>query len=147
MIHGHEHPNLISQTRALLTGAGKPFVIENVPQAPIRADFVLCGSHFGERRLKRHRHFEVNWDAAHLLPACDHADEIVSVFGHGGHIYDGVGDWRKVMGCDWMTRDELAQAIPPAYSEFIGKAALRHVARVFKPRKTDWRAKDGCASD
>lgn len=130
VIHGREHPDLIPATRALLKASGVPWCIENVPNAPIRADYVLCGSQFGERRLKRHRWFEVSWDAAHLIAPCDHADgEIISVFGHGGHIYHGVENWREVMGIDWMNRDELAQAIPPTYGEFIGRAAIAHIQR------------------
>jgi DNA (cytosine-5)-methyltransferase 1 len=125
VIHGNTHPNLIPQTRALLTASGRRFVIENVPGAPLRADLILCGSQFGEPRLKRHRHFETNWDCFALLPPCAHDREIVSVFGHGGHVYHGVDDWRRVMGINWMKRDELSEAIPPSYSEFIGRAALR----------------------
>lgn len=123
-IHGREHPDLIPRTRAMLEHAGVPWVIENVVGAPLRHDFLLCGSHFGERRLKRHRVFETNFGAGPALK-CDHADgEIISVFGHGGHIYNGVASWREVMGIDWMTRDELAQAIPPAYSEYIARQFL-----------------------
>lgn len=126
VIYGHEHPDLLTPTRSMFTETGVPWCIENVPGAPMRPDYVLCGSQFGERRLRRHRWFEVTWNAAHLLPPCDHDDgNIVSVFGHGGHIYHGVQEWREVMGIDWMKRDELAQAIPPAYSEYIGRAALQ----------------------
>ena len=127
VIHGNEHPDRLTPTREMLVSCGVPlWVIENVPGAPMRADYILCGSQFGERRLKRHRWFEVSWDAAHLLPPCDHArGEIVSVFGHGGHIYHGVNDWRDVMGIEWMTRDELAQAIPPAYSEYIARQMFK----------------------
>ena len=124
VIHGRRHPNLIPQTRALLDAFRCRYVIENVPAAPIRADLILCGSQFGMPQLKRHRHFETNWDSFSLLAPCAHAKDLVSVFGHGGHIYPGVAEWRRVMGIDWMTRDELAQAIPPSYAEFIGKAAL-----------------------
>jgi Site-specific DNA methylase len=123
-IHGREHPNLVPQTRALLESSGRAWIIENVPGAPIRADFMLCGSQFGERRLKRHRWFECSWRPLGMAQPCDHADDIVSVFGHGGHIYHGVEDWRRVMGIEWMKRDEIAQAIPPAYSEHIGHYAM-----------------------
>lgn len=125
VIHGREHPDLIPDTRRLLRSVVTPSVIENVPGAPLRADVVLCGSMFGQPRLKRHRLFEVSWPWAALVPSCAHAKDVVSVFGHGGHIYHGVDDWRNVMGIDWMSRDELAQAIPPAYSHFIGRAAMR----------------------
>ena len=125
VIHGKKHEDKLTPTRQMLEASGRPWVIENVPGAPMRADYILCGSRFGERRLKRHRLFETSWRGAALLPPCDHEDgNIVSVFGHGGHIYHGVADWRRVMGIDWMTRGELAQAIPPAYSEFIARAFL-----------------------
>ena len=63
-----------------------------------------------------------------MVPPCNHDNgNIVSVFGHGGHNYHGVADWREVMGIDWMNREELAQAIPPAYTEFIGKQLLDHL--------------------
>jgi hypothetical protein len=84
---------------------------------------------FGQRRLKRHRWFETSWRQFSLLPQCDHADEIVSVFGHGGHVYHGVADWRKVMRMPWASRDELAQAIPPDYSEHLGRYAMIALGR------------------
>ena len=103
----------------------------------MRADLELCGTSFG-LKLARHRLFELSTPpiAVTLLPPCRHRakgsrqrGEIVSVFGHGGDVYNGVATWREAMGIDWMTRDELSQAIPPAYCEFIGKeliAAIEH---------------------
>jgi len=125
VIHGREHPDLLTPTRDSLDRVGKPWVIENVPGAPMRVDLMLCGSMFGESRLKRHRWFEF-WAVLPLmlLPPCGHSKQIVSVFGHGGHRYHGVAEWREVMGIDWMIRDELAQAIPPAYTEWIGSKIL-----------------------
>lgn len=128
-ISGNEHPDLIPPTRALLQASGLPWVIENVPGAPMRPDVVLCGSMFPELRdgpygIKRHRWFEFAVPPASLVPPCNHPPVVVSVFGHGGHVYHGVEQWRRVMGIDWMTRDELAEAIPPAYTEFIGRQLL-----------------------
>lgn len=125
VIHKREHPDLLGPTRELLRKTNLPWVIENVPGAPMRADALLCGSMFGQRKLIRHRCFEFHEPRAFLLPPCDHAKEIISVFGHGGHVYHGVAEWREIMGIDWMTRYELAQAIPPAYTEFIGKQLLK----------------------
>ena len=134
VIHGKMHTDKLTPTRVMLEGAGVPWVIENVPGAPMRADYILCGSHFGERRLKRHRLFECSWPTFNLITSCDHKNgEIVSVFGHGGHIYHGVEDWKKVMGIDWMSRDELAQAIPPTYAQFIGEAALQYLEQKPEP--------------
>lgn len=133
VIHGREHPDLLTPTRGELEEVGMPWVIENVPGAPMRRDLDLCGSQFGLRsengRLIRHRWFEFgNWSWPHpMLYPCHHEGPTISVFGHGGHIYHGVDDWREVMGIDWMTRDELAQAIPPAFTEFIGSYLLAHL--------------------
>ena len=125
VIHNRKHEDLLTPTRRRLRKCRSPWVIENVPGAPMRADVVLCGSLFREPRLKRHRLFEFyKLPSLTLLSPCAHAEKIVSVFGHGGHVYHGVVEWREVMGIDWMTRDELAQAIPPAYTEFIGKQLM-----------------------
>ena len=128
VIHGREHADLLTPTRARLVAHGGRWVIENVPGAPMRPHIVLCGSIFGEPRLKRHRWFEFDGvPPLNLLPTCAHAKQVVSVFGHGGHVYHGVAEWREVMGIDWMSRDELAQAIPPAFTEFIGRQLLEHL--------------------
>ncbi|KKN25152.1 hypothetical protein LCGC14_0887610 [marine sediment metagenome] len=123
VIHGREHPDLLSPIRERLRQQPTPWVIENVPGAPMRSDLILCGSMFGEPRLRRHRLFEFWEPPPNLQPPCpcNHGKQTISVFGHGGHIYHGVAEWREVMGIDWMTRDELAQAIPPAYTEWIGR--------------------------
>lgn len=134
-IHGADgHFDFLTPTRALLEQTGLPWVIENVPGAPMRKDLVLCGTQFDgleseNGQLVRHRWFEFSDPsiAPQLLHPCRHDRPTISVFGHGGHIYHGVADWRKVMGIDWMKRDELAQAIPPAYTELIGKQLLEHV--------------------
>lgn len=128
VIHGRTHPDKLTPTRERLVAHGTPWVIENVPGAPMRADMILCGSMFNLRspagRLIRHRWFELGFDGFGLVPPCQHDGPTVSVFGHGGHVYHGVEDWKIAMGIDWMTRDELAQAIPPAYSEYIARQAL-----------------------
>lgn len=124
VIHGREHADLLTPARTLLMRQSAPWVIENVPGAPMRKDLVLCGSQFGlgtnNGILIRHRWFEFGFPFYALVPPCQHRGPTISVFGHGGHIYHGVDDWREVMGIDWMTRDELAQAIPPAMAEFVG---------------------------
>ena len=126
VIHGREHPDLLTPTRERLQQQPTPWVIENVPRSPMRSDLVLCGSMFGEPRLKRHRLFEFWVPLTNFPPPspCAHGKQIISVFGHGGHVYHGVAEWREVMGIDWMTRDELAQAIPPAYTEYIGRQLI-----------------------
>lgn len=128
VIHKRNHPDLIDPSRAMLDSWHTPWVMENVPNSPLRRDLVLCGSMFGligqHGRLRRHRLFELSWPGPVLTPPHQHHGKTVSVFGHGGHIYHGVDDWREVMGIDWMTRDELSEAIPPAYTKFIGEQFL-----------------------
>ena len=130
---GHEYPDLLAPTRARLELSGVPWVIENVPGAPMRADFILCGSMFG-LQLIRHRWFEVSFGPVpHLVSPCSHDKDSVSIVGHGtpswvrhARIKRGlypnisVAMKREIMGCDWMNRAELSQAIPPAYCEWVG---------------------------
>ena len=120
------HPDLLTPIRQRLLAQSAPWVIENVPGAPMRADVVLCGSMFG-LGVDRDRWFELSWPWFALTPPHIHDGDAVCVVGHGGGSGKGtkVKRWRKAegaaaMGIDWMTRDELTQAIPPAYCEFIG---------------------------
>ena len=125
--------DLIGATRALLAETGAETIIENVPYAPIRADFILTGCDFGLRVIRR-RHFETSFFDLHPEPwkpknAVSHGD-YTTVAGHGvpdrrhgGAVRKHV--WERAIGIDWMSRNELAQAVPPAYAEFLGRAALR----------------------
>ncbi len=128
VIHGRSHPDLVDPTRHMFHSSTAPWVMENVPNSPLRRDLVLCGSMFGlvskHGRLRRHRLFEMSWDGPLLTPPHQHHGPTISVFGHGGHVYHGVNDWREVMDIDWMTRDELSEAIPPAYTKYIGEQFL-----------------------
>lgn len=134
-----EHPDLIDPTRALLRELGRPFVIENVEGAAGRmVDPVkLCGTMFGlasgAYRLRRHRMFEAGAGfALGFAPAsCAHIGPALPVYGHAGGrskrdglTFPGVDAWREGMGIDWMTGDELAESIPPAYTEWIGARLL-----------------------
>ncbi|PYC80485.1 DNA cytosine methyltransferase [Streptomyces tateyamensis] len=111
-----QHPNLIAPTRDLLTGSGRPWVMENVPGSPVRPDLLLCGSMFG-LRVRRHRLFETSWHAFQLTAPCHH---------HPGQIPFAHKDERAfadAMGCTWMSNLEARQAIPPAYTQHIGHQA------------------------
>jgi len=127
------HPRLVPATQDLLTAIGLPYVIENVPGAPLRPTFVLCGSMFG-LAVRRHRLFECS-HAFGLLPACDHSRPIAGVYGnaHGkrgawpGMLPSDLETWSRAMGVDWMEPRELSQAIPPAYTEYIGKQLIQHL--------------------
>ena len=136
------HPDLIDDVRqALLALNDKdgdvPFVIENVVGAPLLAPIMLCGSMFGlksgDYQLRRHRLFESN--VFFLSPGqCHHKGLALPVYGHAGGRSKrdglkspGTAAWREGMGIDWMTGKELAEAIPPAFTRFIGerlKAAM-----------------------
>jgi hypothetical protein len=114
-----DHPDLIPATRLALDATGLPWVIENVPGAPVRPDVVLCGSQFGLRVI-RHRWFETSWGMLALVPPCDHRDFLP--FAHKGERA-----YANAMGCDWMTKVEAREAIPPAYTEWIGRQLLAAV--------------------
>lgn len=132
---------LIPDIRARLMATGCPYAIENVVGADLIAPIKLCGSMFG-LGVWRHRLFEMSHPPI-LVPACRHdlVREPVDVTGTGGPFTGtrkkpGGGISRKprnlehakaVMGIDWMTRSELSQAIPPAFAEFIGRAAIAHI--------------------
>jgi DNA (cytosine-5)-methyltransferase 1 len=132
--NGKEYPDLLGPTRKLLQRVGRHYVIENVPGAPLEAPICLCGSSFG-LPLRRHRFFETSF--ALLAPPCNHGalpenieimnrgwkkTRFVPVHGSGGCKAREL--WPIAMGIDWMTTRELAQAIPPAYTEWLGKRLL-----------------------
>ncbi len=140
--HGKAHPNLIPGTRNILEAARRPYVIENVEAARphLCGPILLCGTMFGlgaqEHELRRHRLFESN---VALLPPCGcrHSDgPVIGIYGgharrrsakHGGRGTQDVwsGGHRtaaaQAMGMDWASLAEMSEAIPPAYSEHIGR--------------------------
>jgi DNA (cytosine-5)-methyltransferase 1 len=122
-----------------------PWVVENVEMADMPGSVMLCGSEFGLRSrmddgrevwLKRHRRFRSNvflWGAG----GCNcHGKPVIGVYGGGaGGPRQGAGRGkgaaraaREVMQIDWMNRDELDRAIPPAFTEFVGLQLLEHIA-------------------
>lgn len=129
-----KHPDLLGPTREMLEAAGLPWVIENVPGAPMTPHVVLCGSHFG-LPVRRHRYFELSWGETFLTFACDHSQQITGVYGnaHGkggaaaGMLPSDLETWSRGLGIDWMTTAELANAIPPAYTEMIGAQLMAHL--------------------
>lgn len=140
--HVADSPNLIPATRDRLEGSGAEWIIENVTGArdEMRGPTTLCGSMFG-LDVRRHRLFETSFPV--LAPECNHASQLPR-FPPATNRTNlrrtvEVGVWRiplavqqKAMGIDWMGVKSLSQAIPPAYSEFLGRAALGHV----NPSKT-----------
>lgn len=133
----HDWPDLIGDVREALKNIGVPFVIENLPEAPLENPIRLCGSMFGlgsqERQLIRHRDFETNWCLVAPGPCKHDRRRALTVAGHSGgsSTRDGitvpqVWEWKIGMGIDWMrNRRELAEAVPPAYTKWIGKQLLK----------------------
>ena len=132
---GDGYLNLIPEVRRMLETTGLPYVIENVPGAPLRDPEHLCGSSFG-LDVRRHRLFESNVPLA--VPPCDH-DWQAPRFPPATNRTNlrrtvEVGVWRipldvqrKAMGIDWMTLPELSESIPPVYTEHIGRQLLEHL--------------------
>lgn len=148
------HADLLTPTLARLDALTLPWVVENVSGAPMRSAIMLCGSMFhlgtGDAELRRHRLFETNWPL--MTPPCAHGQRprtaAVSVHSggtstrernrvigvYGGHGRDrrrrtnaqgfSTAERAEAMGIDWMTGNELSQAIPPAYTEYIGRALI-----------------------
>jgi DNA (cytosine-5)-methyltransferase 1 len=124
-----DHPRLIEPTRALLKASGLPYVMENVPGAPLLDPHVICGSMFG-LGVRRHRLFETNFWL--ILPQCRHKESARPIAVYGDHPQQPgdktyrvnrartLAEGREAMGIDWMGWRELTQAIPPAYTRLIG---------------------------
>lgn len=134
-IQNREHPDLIKPTREALVAAGKPYVIENVEDArdELINPVTLCGAMF-RLQTYRHRLFETGGGFAFKAPP--HPEHVVPLTKMGRAPKDGefmhiVGNFigaergRQVMGMPWATRNELREAIPPAYTEYIGKQLMR----------------------
>jgi DNA (cytosine-5)-methyltransferase 1 len=137
MHNAKQHPDLLTPTRELLQQIGRPYVIENVEGAPMIDYITLCGTMFDlgtqDAELWRHRRFEVV-PAILFVPACTHRIKPRVIGVYGGHGRDkrrkantqdfSVEQRREAMGIDWMTGAELSQAIPPAYTEWLGRRIL-----------------------
>jgi DNA (cytosine-5)-methyltransferase 1 len=130
-LKGRIYPLLIESIRTLLIRSGKKYVIENVKTAPLDG-YELCGLAMG-LKLIRHRKFESN--VFMLFPPCPghpvifSGSNTMSKRGMGGGVRGVIdGDAKSALGIDWMTNMEMRQAIPPAYTEFIGKYVLESLA-------------------
>ena len=139
----HHHPDLVSPCRDMLRASGLPWIMENVKGAPLENPVQLCGSSFG-LDVHRHRLFQLSGFFV-MSPPCVHANQaprfrsldkrragkLARVVGVHGHLnYSGERDLRqKAMGIDWMDDYELTQAIPPDYSEYLGRAFMEAASR------------------
>ena len=141
--NGDDWPKLIEPVREMLEGSGLPYIIENVEGAPMRNYIVLCGTMFPGLRVLRHRLFETNFPI--LVPPHGKHPKVHTLDKRKNH-YGKTDEWRDfvqvtgggncsvaaardAMGIDWMTKREINEAIPPAYTEYIGEWVLRYLAR------------------
>ncbi len=129
-----KHPNLVGAIRKRLQATGKPYVIENVSNAPLIKSIMLCGAMFG-LRVYRHRWFESNV----FLFQPEHPRHVARI-AHAGNIptleqfycpVGHMGDKRgaqRAMGIDWMhTQYEIAQAVPPMYTRYIAEQLIAYI--------------------
>ena len=143
---GKKYVDLVAQTRDRLIKSNTHYIIENVQGAPLRHSVRLCGSSFGlgfsEMALIRHRFFES--DIMLFVPPCQHGSKpTITICGNGvptatrdklGRCFT-VAEARESMGIDWMSRLELSQAIPPAYTEYIGKQLIEVLEKEAEKQK------------
>lgn len=115
-----DHPDLVPPVLALLEAQHRPWIVENVENAPIRPDYILCGSHFG-LRVRRHRWFQTSWHGFSLLPGCMHRDTDLAFMHKGERAY------ADALGGTWMSSKGGRQAIPPAYTEYLGGLMLEQM--------------------
>lgn len=147
-----EHPDLIAKTRELLINTRKPYIIENVVGAPLHNPISLSGSQFKNLYTQRKRLFESNIPLKEpenkpvqkKTPPAGWGfgpDGFIAICGSGGvhgmnkrqiPLYWGFA----LGGIDWMTREELAEALPPAYTEFVGKQIIDYLRSKEKEAKT-----------
>jgi DNA (cytosine-5)-methyltransferase 1 len=138
-----DHPDLIEPTRALLRATGLPYIIENVDGAPLLHPVVLCGTMFPGLRVLRHRLFESNKllfapahpkhplvytrdkRKAHYGKLCE-ADAFVMVNG-GGNCSKAAA--ASAMNIGWMTKGEMNEAVPPAYTEYLGRQLMAYLSQ------------------
>jgi DNA (cytosine-5)-methyltransferase 1 len=136
-----EWPRLIEPVREMLSNTGLPYVIENVEGAPLNQPVVLCGTMFPGLRVLRHRLFETNFRMSApphgKHPKVHTFDKRKSHYGKTNDMVDfvqvtGGGNCtiaaaRDAMGIEWMNKGELNEAIPPAYTKYIGTILIAHL--------------------
>ena len=127
---------LVDKTRAALIATSRTYVIENVPGAPLKNPALLCGLMFGLKTY-RHRIFETSFPVPFELHSPHYAEqdkhygknrmrEFVSVVGNVQYV-GYMGRAKEAMDIDWMNSHEIAEAIPPAYTEYIGRYLMAHI--------------------
>lgn len=140
-LNGKSYPDLVAPIRALLVSTLVPWIIENVYGAPLEKPVMLCGSAFG-LPIRRHRLFESSEllfgvECVHgrfkekKYPTCfqekgtvRRKSSVVQVYGNTA----GCKLWPSALGIDWMNRHEMTQAIPPAYTHWLGRQLIERLA-------------------
>jgi hypothetical protein len=140
---GRAHVDLLPATRALLDESGVPYVLEQPNgRAVIRKDLTLCGEMFGLGVI-RHRNFELGGWKTERPEHIKHRGRVrghrhgewhdgpyVAAYGNGGGKAT-VPEMQDAMRIPWTdVRDELTEAVPPAYAEWVGKAFLSQLERI-----------------
>lgn len=125
---GRDHGTgwLLAATIEAFTALGKPWVVENVGGARMRAAVTLCGSVFG-LGLHRHRRFETSFEV--LSPGCDPSR--IRYRGREGEVFGNHGNSDRVReewAVPWMSRDGISQCIPPVFTEYLGEPLMAQVA-------------------
>lgn len=132
----YHHPRLIEPTRDALKALGKPYVMENVPGAPLVSPAVLCGAMFGLKTY-RHRLFETSFPLAADVPEHPRHEARSARMGRAageGEFHSLVGNFsgleraREVMGMPWANQDGIRQAVPPVYTRWVGLYLLSEVS-------------------
>lgn len=127
------HPDLLAETRKRLQQTGKPYVIENVENARhhLLNPIMLCGTMFG-LKLWRHRWFEIQPFYVWPPYTCNHSVRPVTI-NPPSNARKAQGGKRNfeaeqlAMGINWMNKKEIAEAIPPVFTEYIGRHILKHL--------------------
>lgn len=130
---GKVYPDLIAKTRNLLINSNTPYCMENVVQAPIRRDFILCGTMF-KKKFIRHRKFEIwGFEVEKLLHPHHHTVKLIEKCGYATMAGNGQGKgvssllaWQRAMDIFWTeNKHSIAEAVPPCYSKYIGEEFMR----------------------
>jgi DNA (cytosine-5)-methyltransferase 1 len=132
-----DHPDLIKPTREALARTGLPYIIENVQNSPLETVVILCGASLGLRNVSRHRHFESNY--LFFAPRCACRQEAYTIGIYGSkpdgrrvsyrqhrlcRVANSLEEAQGLLEIDWMTWDEIRNAIPPRYTKYLGDQLL-----------------------
>lgn len=134
---GRPFPDLVGPVREMLQATGRPYVIENVPGAPLKAGLLLCGTMFGLRgkagQVHRHRLFEANWPLPLSPASCCHQGKAMNTYASGARRRGTEREYVDALGVTWADVQSGCQAIPPVYTEYIG----RYLMGVIRPAQAE----------